>query len=203
MELIGWYVVTPLSIAALVTGLVTGLIQSFETSWGLFRYYWIVAKLILTIFAIAVLLRTLDHASQTLAMSALHVDHLLELRPHLIVHASAGLAVLTAITTLSIYNTIRAAEIATSWRDLIPRIRFSCYGFAMNKISKKPTRPTPKTSGFSFTLDEFEKISAVEGIKFSAELKKDFRSFDRKGLSNAERRRKIAEKYGAKSPKSD
>ncbi len=100
MELIGWYVVTPLCIAALVTG----LIQSFTTKWGLFRYYWIVAKLVLTIFTIAVLLRTLDHASQTLAMSVLHVDHLLELRPHLIVHASAGLAVLTAITALSIYK---------------------------------------------------------------------------------------------------
>ena len=73
----------------------------------------------------------------------------------------------------------------------------------MNKISKKPKRSTSKTSDFSFTLDEFEKISAVEGIKFSAELKEDFRSFDRKGLSNAERRRVIAEKYGAKPPKSE
>ena len=73
----------------------------------------------------------------------------------------------------------------------------------MNKISKKPTRARPKEPGFSFTLDEFEKISAVEGITFSAELKEDFRSFDRKGLSNAERRRVIAEKYGAKPPKSE
>lgn len=72
----------------------------------------------------------------------------------------------------------------------------------MNKISKKPVRPTPETSGFSFTLDEFEKISAVEGITFSAELKADFRAFDREGLSDEERRRAIAEKYGSKSPKS-
>ena len=72
----------------------------------------------------------------------------------------------------------------------------------MNKISKKSTRPAPKTSGFSFTLDEFEKISAIEGIKFSAELKEDFRAFDRKGLSNEERRRAIAKTYGAKPSKS-
>lgn len=72
----------------------------------------------------------------------------------------------------------------------------------MNRISKKPSRPAPKTSGFSFTLEEFEKISAVEGITFSAELKNDFRSFDRNGLSNAERRRAIAETYGTKPPKS-
>ncbi len=73
------------------------------------------------------------------------------------------------------------------------------YTSLVNKISKKLAQ---RASGFSFTLDEFEKISAVEGIQFSAELKDDFRSFDRKGMSDAERRRVIAEKYGAKPPKS-
>jgi len=72
----------------------------------------------------------------------------------------------------------------------------------MNKISKKSARPAPKTSGFSFTLDEFEKISAVEGITLSAGLKDDFASFDRQGLSNEKRRQIIAEKYGTQSPKS-
>jgi hypothetical protein len=69
----------------------------------------------------------------------------------------------------------------------------------MNKISKKPSQ---KGVGFSFTLDEFEKISAVEGITLSAELKDDFASFDRQGLSNEKRRQIIAEKYGTQSPKS-
>jgi hypothetical protein len=100
MELIGWYIVTPLCLAALVSGIV----QSLLTPWGLFRYYWIVAKLALTILTIAVLVRTLNHASDTLAMSVLHADHLIELRPHLMVHASLGLAVLAAITALSIYK---------------------------------------------------------------------------------------------------
>ncbi len=69
----------------------------------------------------------------------------------------------------------------------------------MNKISKRSARPAPKTSGFSFTLDEFEEISAVEGIKFSAELKEEFRTFDRECLSDEERRRAIAEKYGSRT----
>jgi bacterial/archaeal transporter family protein len=43
MEFIGWFVVVPFSLAALLSGLV----QSFGTRWGLFRHWWIVAKLIL------------------------------------------------------------------------------------------------------------------------------------------------------------
>ncbi len=50
----------------------------------------------------------------------------------------------------------------------------------------------------SFTIgrDGFTNISAVEGIHLSLEMKKDLRDFDRKGLSNHERGRAIARKYG-------
>lgn len=41
MEVIGWMIIVPCSLAALLTGLV----QSLGTEWGLFRHYWIVAKL--------------------------------------------------------------------------------------------------------------------------------------------------------------
>jgi len=41
MELVGWYVVVPFSFAALLSGLV----QSLFTHWGLFRHWWILAKL--------------------------------------------------------------------------------------------------------------------------------------------------------------
>ena len=44
MELIGWFVIVPFSFAALLTGLV----QSLSTQWGLFRHYWILAKFLLT-----------------------------------------------------------------------------------------------------------------------------------------------------------
>src|SRR5215208_7468343 len=52
MELTGWYVIVPLAIAALLTGLVMAL----GTPWGLFRYYWVLLSLVLTIFATVVLL---------------------------------------------------------------------------------------------------------------------------------------------------
>jgi hypothetical protein len=37
MELTGWYVIVPLALASLLTGLV----MSFGTKWGLFRHYWV------------------------------------------------------------------------------------------------------------------------------------------------------------------
>ena len=52
MNLIGLYVIVPLSLAALLTGLV----QSLGTDWGLFRYYWILAKFLLTIGATILLM---------------------------------------------------------------------------------------------------------------------------------------------------
>src|SRR5882724_5221535 len=48
MEFIGWFVIVPFSLAALLSG----LIQSLGTHWGLFRHWWILAKLVLTIFAV-------------------------------------------------------------------------------------------------------------------------------------------------------
>jgi len=47
MELTARFVIVPLAFASLLSG----LIQSLGTPWGLFRHYWVLAKLLLTIFA--------------------------------------------------------------------------------------------------------------------------------------------------------
>src|SRR5919197_1787040 len=52
MELVAWYVIVPLSLASLLTGLV----QALGTKWGLFRHYWIVFKLIINLAATLLLL---------------------------------------------------------------------------------------------------------------------------------------------------
>ena len=44
MELITWFVIVPLAFVSLLTG----LIESLGTPWGLFRHYWILAKLVIT-----------------------------------------------------------------------------------------------------------------------------------------------------------
>src|SRR5215471_13385379 len=56
MDLVARFIIVPLAFASLLTG----LIQSLGTPWGLFRHYWIVAKLAVTIFATAVLLLKME-----------------------------------------------------------------------------------------------------------------------------------------------
>jgi hypothetical protein len=56
MEMIARFVIVPLALAPLLTGLV----QSLGTSWGLFRHYWVMVKLLLTAFATSVLLAKME-----------------------------------------------------------------------------------------------------------------------------------------------
>ncbi|CAN5711884.1 hypothetical protein BH24ACT20_BH24ACT20_06870 [soil metagenome] len=52
MEPTAWLVLVPLAFASLLTGLA----MSLGTRWGLFRHYWVVFKLVITVFATIVLL---------------------------------------------------------------------------------------------------------------------------------------------------
>jgi hypothetical protein len=54
MNLIGRFVIVPLSLASVATGLV----QALGTEWGLFRHTWIFVKLLLTVIATIVLFVT-------------------------------------------------------------------------------------------------------------------------------------------------
>src|SRR5713226_5007653 len=47
MNLIGLFVIVPMSLAALATGVV----QALATEWGLLRHYWVLVKFLLTIGA--------------------------------------------------------------------------------------------------------------------------------------------------------
>jgi len=104
MELTGWYVIVPLCLASLLTGLV----QSLGTTWGLFRHYWILAKLVINVFAIIVLLmymQTLGYLASVAAETTLSGGDLGGLRsPSAVVHASAALILLLVAATLSVYK---------------------------------------------------------------------------------------------------
>jgi hypothetical protein len=52
MGLLVSYVIVPLAL----TSLLSGLASAFGTKWGLLRHYWVLIKLLLTIFAVVVLL---------------------------------------------------------------------------------------------------------------------------------------------------
>src|SRR5262249_33786482 len=100
MEVTGWFAIVPLALAALLTG----LIISLGTAWGLFRHYWVLISLGLTIFATIVWLFHMPTVS-ALADMARAVDgaELGALGGDLF-HPGAGLLVLLVITVLNVYK---------------------------------------------------------------------------------------------------
>src|SRR5579859_6447425 len=59
LQLSGWFAIVPLALAALLTGLV----MSLGTRWGLFRHYWTLFSLVLTMVATAVLVVNMQTVS--------------------------------------------------------------------------------------------------------------------------------------------
>lgn len=103
MELTTWAVIVPLSLAALLTGLV----QSLGTTWGVFRHRWIVAKLALTVLATMVLLihtEPIGRAAAAAAASTLSTSDLRPLRIQLVADAGAAVVALLIATTLSVFK---------------------------------------------------------------------------------------------------
>jgi hypothetical protein len=104
MELTGWFVLVPLAVASLVTGLV----QSLGTDWGLFRHYWVLAKLLINVFATIVLLlymQTLGSLGEAAADTTLSSDELGVLRsPSPVLHAGAALLLLLVATGLAVHK---------------------------------------------------------------------------------------------------
>lgn len=100
MELTGWYVIVPLAFASLLTGLV----MSLGTQWGLFRHYWVLFSLVLTIFATIILLLHMPTVS-FLADVAAEADNanLRRLGGDLL-HPGIGLLVLLVIQVLNVYK---------------------------------------------------------------------------------------------------
>lgn len=100
MELIGWFAIVPLALAALLTG----LIMSLGTKWGLFRHYWTLISLVLTVLATAVLLLHMPTVS-SVADVAQAVDgaRLTALGGDLF-HPGVGLVVLLVILVLNVYK---------------------------------------------------------------------------------------------------
>lgn len=102
MGLVASHVIVPLSLAALVTG----IIQSLGTKWGLFRHYWVLISLVLTTFATVILLsemRTISHFAALAADPATSGEDLLGLGSTL-VHSFGGMVLLLVIMVLNVYK---------------------------------------------------------------------------------------------------
>ena len=104
MESIGWFVLVPLSLASLLTGLV----QSLGSAWGLFRHYWVVFKLLINVAATIVLLlymETLDHFARVAAVTSASPEVPDALRsPSPLIHSTLALLLLLVATVLAVYK---------------------------------------------------------------------------------------------------
>jgi len=104
-------VIIPLSVAALVTGIV----QALATQWGLVRHYWVLAKLAITVGAVLLLLAHTGSLLPALARAAAdgsaivvhgnaHAHGGIPPRVHLVVAAGGTLVLLLIATALSVYK---------------------------------------------------------------------------------------------------
>lgn len=98
MEIVVVYVIGPLAVASVLIGAVNGL----GTPWGLLRHYWVLVKLLLTIFAATVVLietPTVIDLAQA-AASAADPRGL----PGTLLHSIGGLVVLLITLLLSVFK---------------------------------------------------------------------------------------------------
>lgn len=102
MEVIIWWVIVPLALASLLTG----VIQSLGTPWGLFRHYWVIFKLLLTLFSTIILLQYTQTISYMAGVATDPDTSTADLRAlgGSLLHSIGGLVVLILIMFLSVYK---------------------------------------------------------------------------------------------------
>lgn len=99
MDLTGWYAIVPLAIGSLLTG----LIMSLGTPWGLFQHYWVLITLALTSVCVAILLLHMPTVSD-MARTARRANAAADGGGGDLLHPSVGLVVLLVITLLNVYK---------------------------------------------------------------------------------------------------
>ena len=101
MEPAAWFVLVPSAFASLLTGIV----ESLGTSWGLFRHYWVLFKFLINAFATVVLLiymQTFRSMAGVAANPSADLDVVRNASPTL--HAALALLVLLVATVLAVYK---------------------------------------------------------------------------------------------------
>ncbi len=101
MEPTSWLVLVPLAFASLLTG----IMQALGTTWGLFRHYWVLFKLLMTVFVTIVLLIYVETFNVMAGVAADPSADLVSVRNvSPILHAVLALLVLFTATVLAVYK---------------------------------------------------------------------------------------------------
>jgi hypothetical protein len=101
MQPAAWFVLVPLACASLLTGIV----QSLGTTWGLLRHYWVLFKLVITALATIVLLtymETFALMARVAADPSAGLGGVRNASP--VLHAALALFVLLVATVLAVYK---------------------------------------------------------------------------------------------------
>ena len=103
MSLCTWFVIIPFCLLSLLTG----IIQAAFTKWGVFKHYWIIVKLVLTVastFLLFLHLQPINYlsgmAQEQSFTNSLYAQQIIDL----IIKSGAALFVLLIITTVSVYK---------------------------------------------------------------------------------------------------
>lgn len=101
---VGWYVITPLAVASVVTGVLLSLL----TSWGLWRHYWVVTKIVATAASAALLvlhMQPITVAANLVARSGPALSERLEgVREQFVIQAGAATVALLLLVALSVFK---------------------------------------------------------------------------------------------------
>lgn len=112
MGLIAGSVIVPLALSALITGVVVSL----GTKWGLLRHWWVLVSLALTVFATFVLVVETGTIAAYAAVAADPATTATELRAlgSTLVHSVGGSVVLLVVLVLNVYKPVGLT--AYGWR---------------------------------------------------------------------------------------
>ena len=103
MDLTAWYVIVPFCLASLLTGLVSSL----STTWGLLRHYWVLLKILITIPSSLMLLvhmQPIGYIAGVAANAPSSIADLHGLKIQLVIESGAAVLVLLVTTALSVYK---------------------------------------------------------------------------------------------------
>jgi hypothetical protein len=103
MKISAWFVIVPFCLTALFTGIV----QAVGTKWGLFKHYWIVVKLFLTVASTILLLlhmQPINYLAGVAADPSFSNSQETGRIINIITKAGGTILVLLTITTISVYK---------------------------------------------------------------------------------------------------
>ena len=100
MEVIGWRAVVPLGCLALLTGLV----MSLGTPWGLVRHYWVLFAFVLTVLALTVLILHMPTVAADADLARTVDDRTVVALGGDVLHPALGLVVLVVVAVLNVYK---------------------------------------------------------------------------------------------------